>query len=87
MFFVYFIKSLKFDFVYVGFTDNIEKRLLEHNNKKTKSTKAYAPLKLIYFEAYLSKTVALKRELELKNSWSKKKQVLDRIFKPSGPVV
>jgi putative endonuclease len=46
MFFIYVIvsesKGLRF---YVGMTENVEKRLIEHNNGKTKSTKGYTPWK------------------------------------------
>jgi putative endonuclease len=36
--------------LYKGHTNDVEKRLKEHNNGKTKSTKGYIPWKLVYFE-------------------------------------
>lgn len=47
---VYAIKSEVDNRVYVGFTDNLERRLSEHNEGKTKSTKGYLPWDLIYSE-------------------------------------
>lgn len=42
---------------------NIEKRVNEHNAGKVKSTSRYKPWKLVYFEAYLDKTLARKTEI------------------------
>jgi len=50
MWYVYIIKSLKFNRYYTGCTENIEKRLNEHNLGKTKSIKHYIPFDLIYSE-------------------------------------
>ena len=60
--YVYFIKSQGFDFVYIGCTGDLEKRLAEHNGGLVPSTKRYAPLTLCYFEAYLDIKDAFKRE-------------------------
>jgi predicted GIY-YIG superfamily endonuclease len=38
----------------------------EHNSGKCFSTKGYLPIKLIYYEAYLSRTDAFNREKKLK---------------------
>lgn len=76
MHYVYFIKSGKDNSVYIGCTSSIEKRLKEHNQGKTRSTKSKRPYALIYSECYNSKTEALVREKELKNSWSKKETIL-----------
>jgi putative endonuclease len=45
---VYAIKSLIDNRIYVGFTMNLDKRLIEHNQGRTKSTKGFKPWKLIY---------------------------------------
>jgi len=67
MYYVYFIKSLNRDFFYVGITDDLRRRMREHNSRKEISTKYYAPFKLIYYEAYRSKKDALIREKKLKH--------------------
>ena len=48
--------------MYVGFTANLKKRFFEHNNKEEKSTKAYAPFELIFYEAYGNEKDAKRRE-------------------------
>lgn len=68
MFFVYFLKSKNFDYNYVGFTNNLERRLKQHNNKKVISTKHYAPYVLIKHETYMARKEALDRENHLKSN-------------------
>ena len=48
MYFAYVLKSQKTKSLYKGQTDNLEKRLKEHNNGKVKSTKAFTPWKIVY---------------------------------------
>jgi len=43
MYTVYAIQSQVDNRIYVGFTENLERRLSEHNNGKTKSSKGYRP--------------------------------------------
>jgi putative endonuclease len=49
--YVYILRSLRKDFIYVGSTDNLQRRLLQHNRGEVQSTKPYAPLML---EAYVA---------------------------------
>ena len=62
MFTVYILKSNKDDKRYVGFTDNLARRLYEHNSGKVKSTNYRKPLELIYTEEFDDKYDAMKRE-------------------------
>lgn len=66
MYFVYILKSLKNDNIYIGCTHDLEKRLQEHNQAKSYHTKKYIPWKLIYLEGYISKDDAYSRENSLK---------------------
>ncbi len=61
-FYVYVLKSQIKSFLYVGFTHNLKKRFIEHNNREELSTKAYAPLDLIFYEAYRNEKDAKRRE-------------------------
>jgi putative endonuclease len=49
--YVYILRSLRKDFIYVGSTDNLQRRLLQHNRGEVQSTKPFAPLML---EAYVA---------------------------------
>jgi putative endonuclease len=62
MFYVYFLKSLKNSDLYVGSTENVEKRLNLHNSGKVKSTKFYKPWELLGYEEYKSRAEAVRQE-------------------------
>jgi putative endonuclease len=70
MYYVYILKSQRCKHLYVGFTGDLRRRLSQHNSGKTKSTKHGTPWKLIYYEAFLSKKDAQKRERTLKHHGS-----------------
>ena len=80
MFYVYVIISLKDKTTYIGSTENLENRLKDHNQGKTKSIKHKVPFELVYFEAYLNRTQARKREIRLKKNSSEKEKLYRRIF-------
>jgi putative endonuclease len=66
MFYVYVIRSRKDNLLYAGSTNDLKKRLAEHNAGKVYSTKRRIPLELIYYEAYKSEKDARHREKNLK---------------------
>ncbi|MBG7610962.1 GIY-YIG nuclease family protein [Polaribacter sp. BAL334] len=67
MYVVYVIQSERDKRLYKGFTNDLEKRIKEHNSKKTASTKAYTPWVLVYFEEVTDRTAAREREKYLKS--------------------
>jgi len=79
-FFVYVLESEKDGTTYIGSTEFLDRRIEEHNKGKTKSIRHKLPVKLVYYEAYLTKTLALKREIELKKNSFAKEQLYKRIF-------
>lgn len=70
-YYVYILKSLKDNFIYTGFTENLKRRFKEHNNKEELSTKHYAPFDLIHYEAYRNEKDAKRREEYLKTTKGK----------------
>ena len=52
---------------YIGLTNNLSKRIKEHNAGESSWTKKFGPWKLIYYESYLSAKDARKREPRLKH--------------------
>ncbi|MEI2760173.1 MAG: GIY-YIG nuclease family protein [Bacteroidia bacterium] len=63
MFTVYVIHSQSHNVFYKGMTEDLERRLFQHNNGLLGTyTKNKAPWKLVYSETFLSKSDALKRE-------------------------
>ena len=67
MFYVYVLKSKEFDRFYVGMTNNINRRLREHNKGKSKSTAFYKPWKLFFQENFETSEEARQREKFLKS--------------------
>jgi len=71
MYYVYVLESLKNGNLYFGFTYNIKFRLERHNSGKVVSTKSYIPWKVIFFEGYVCKSDALRREKYFKTQKGK----------------
>ena len=66
MYFVYAIKSLTRNYIYVGLTDNLERRISQHNDGHERTTRPYVPFKQIYCESFPTRTEARKKEKYLK---------------------
>lgn len=66
MYYVYIIQSTVTETIYIGYTGNLKKRIMQHNTNKSFSTKNKGPWALIYYEAYRSKDDAKEREHRLK---------------------
>jgi putative endonuclease len=66
MYFVYVLRSLKDNKLYIGQTSNVERRLSEHNTGLCRSTKSRIPFELIYKEEFITRSKAMRREKELK---------------------
>jgi len=72
MHYVYVLYSQKDKRLYTGSTANLKARLSKHNKGRVTATKHRLPLKLIYYEACLSRKDAMKREIYLKTAWGKR---------------
>ena len=72
-YFVYAIKSSLDNRIYVGFSENVQKRLNEHNSGKTKSTKGYRPRELIFITECQTRAEARKLEKYYKGGSGKEK--------------
>ena len=66
MYYVYVLKSKKDGNLYTGSTNDLKRRLDEHNNGLVFSTKSRRPFELVYYEAYKSEKDARSREKNLK---------------------
>ena len=68
MFYAYVLKSKKNGKLYTGHTENLEKRILEHNTKsdKAKFSCVNGPWELMFFETFDTRAIAMKCERFLK---------------------
>ena len=78
---VYIIYSTKHHKSYVGISEDVDRRLAEHNRGTVKSTKAHMPWILVYAEMMESRLAARKREKYLKSAagrrWRKKNIIIN----------
>jgi len=68
---VYCLSSLIRNYIYVGLTDNIPRRIKQHNDGKEQTTKPYRPFKLIHLERFETRVEARVREKFLKSGVGK----------------
>lgn len=85
MYFIYVLQSKITNNLYIGYTENIKKRLAYHNSGKVLSTKPHRPYQLIYSEEHDSKQSALRREKQIKRSGKVRKLLKEGKYK--GPIV
>ncbi len=66
MYYVYAIKSRVKNYMYIGITNDPDRKIKEHNNKRESTTRSYVPFDVIVIEACESRIDARKREKYLK---------------------
>lgn len=76
----YILKSVEYDKTYVGITDNIDRRINQHNNGYNTYSKRYKPWKIIHTEPYQNRKNARVREKYLK-SCAGRKWINKHLFK------
>jgi len=82
-YFVYILTNWNNRVLYIGITNNLERRNFEHKNKLVDGfTSKYNLNKLVYFETFEDSLLAIAREKELKK-WSRKKK--DDLIKTKNP--
>lgn len=68
MFYCYILKSSTDGHLYIGYTNDLKRRLFEHNAGRVFSTKTRRSLALKYYEAYSKEEDARNREFQLKKN-------------------
>jgi putative endonuclease len=71
MFYVYVLNSLNRNYIYVGMSSDIERRVNDHNNGYNRTTKPYKPFKLVLVEEFPTRALAREREKYLKSGIGK----------------
>ena len=67
MFYVYVLQSVIKKKYYIGFTENLKRRIIEHQNGNSVFDRAYRPFNLVYIEKYVDKMIAMDREKQIKS--------------------
>lgn len=71
MYYTYVLQSQKDGRFYTGFSEDLRQRIEAHTSGKVSATKHRLPVRLIFYEAYLNKYDALRREQYFKTSKGK----------------
>jgi len=79
MHYVYTLCSTKDKNLYIGRTNNLRRRLAEHNDGKSFATTPRRPFTLVYYEAYVAKDDAERRESSLKLRGQARKHLMTRL--------
>jgi putative endonuclease len=61
------LRSFKNGRIYIGQTNDVERRLAEHNSGQTKSTRAKGPYQIVHVEEFNNRIDAIQREQFLKS--------------------
>ncbi len=83
MYFIYVLESLVDQHLYVGYSDNIKRRLDEHNSGKVLATRNRRPFKVIHLEGFVNQQDATSREKFYKTGWGRThlKRILKNYYK------
>jgi putative endonuclease len=81
MFYLYILKSTKDGNLYIGSTNDLKRRLLEHNDGKVISTMSRGPFELRYYESYFNESDTRERERKLKQDGRALAVLKRRIYK------
>ena len=71
MYTTYALKSLTKKYIYVGITNNLARRVAEHNNGHNKTTRPYRPFQVLYTEEQETRVTARECEKYLKSGAGK----------------
>ena len=79
-FHVYILRSRRNGRLYTGSTDNLERRVAEHNSGRSKATRFTGPFDLLHSESFDSRSAAVARERYLKTGLGRQEiiRLLDR---------
>ncbi len=78
MYFVYILYSARIDKYYIGYSSNVNVRLLKHNTSNSGFTSTGKPWIVVYTEAFKDKKTAMTRERQIKN-WKNKYMISNLI--------
>ncbi len=73
MYYLYILLNYSKTKTYVGITDNVKRRLREHNSGRSFYTSKFGPWKLVYIECFENRNEARKREKYFKSAAGRKK--------------
>lgn len=86
MYYTYVLQSSVDNHLYIGYTNDLKRRIVEHNSGAVDATKYRRPLQLVYYEACLVQRDAIKREKALKTGFGRA-YLKNRLSNPYSGIV
>jgi putative endonuclease len=77
--YVYVLQSLRYGGLYIGYTNDLRKRLIQHNRGASHYTNRFKPWRLVYYEAFGKAEAAQRREAALKHNGNPMRELKKRI--------
>jgi putative endonuclease len=86
LYFVYVIRNTE-GRLYIGFTSDLDKRIQTHQENKAGWTHGRGPWQLVYHEVYTSRSMAMRRERNLKRGKTNKelRQIIEHLNGRASP--
>ena len=84
MFYVYLTRSEKLEQYYIGQTNDLRRRVEEHKTGLSTYTRRSDDWELVYYEAYTSRKLAMKRETKFKPRAKAFQELIKRVVDKSG---
>ena len=81
-YYTYVLYSPVYDKIYIGYTNNLERRLHFHNKGIQGWTAKYIPWDLVYHEEFETKSEAIKRENYIKKM--KSREYIENLIRDAG---
>lgn len=87
MYYVYILVSLDYRKTYTGVTQNLQRRLVEHNQGKVSFTSKFRPFKILHNEVFISSSEAYLKERFYKSTSGRReiKKLFERFMENSAP--
>ncbi len=79
MYYMYVLKAEDSEDYYIGYTSNLRRRVEEHKSIQSRFGKQHKKVELIYYEAYLTESLARNRESKLKKNRRMKQLLVERL--------
>ncbi len=70
--YTYVLRSTKDNKLYIGWTKDLKKRIMDHSEGRVRATKSRRPLVLVYYEACANKQRAIEREKFFKTGFGRR---------------
>lgn len=83
MYYFYILRSAQYKKLYLGQTNDLKKRLLEHNSGQNKATKPYIPYEVIFYSGFINQddAIACEKYFKTTSGWKRLRTMLNNTLR------